>query len=107
MYRVSIQRRLLSFVAMVLVQTLVQTQAFAEGCPTAKAERSIATCAVLLAGHTLAEDSAWQHAEDRGLIARDAIRSQAEKRRHEPRIYFRPFCRRSRYVTSRFAPCWE
>jgi hypothetical protein len=21
-------------------------------------------------------------------------------------IYFRPFCRRSRYVTSRSAPCW-
>ena len=80
MYRVSVQRRLLSFVAMVLVQTLV---------------------------HTLADDSAWQHAKDRGLIARDAIRSRAEKRRHEPRIYFRPFCRRSRYVTSRFAPCWE
>ncbi len=62
MYRVSVQRRLLSFVAMVLVQTLV---------------------------HTLADDSAWQHAKDRGLIARDAIRSRAEKRRHEPRIYFR------------------
>jgi len=25
----------------------------------------------------------------------------------EHHVYFRPFCRRARYVTSRAAPCWE
>ena len=25
----------------------------------------------------------------------------------KPHVYFRPFCRRSRYVTDPSAPCWE
>ncbi len=35
----------------------------------------------------------------------------AEPERHatknEQHVYFRPFCRRARYVTNRSAPCWE
>jgi hypothetical protein len=39
-----------------------------------------------------------EHAKANASLAREAV--------PKPEIYFRPFCRRSRYVTNRAAPCW-
>jgi hypothetical protein len=36
--------------------------------------------------------------------AEEAARNASESEHH---VYFRPFCRRARYVTNKSAPCWE
>jgi len=45
------------------------------------------------------DDSATaEHVKSNAPAAHDAVPKQ--------QVYFRPFCRRSRYVTNRSAPCW-
>lgn len=47
---------------------------------------------------TQGEIGPTQHAKP---IPADANEVEAKQK-----VYYRPFCRRSRYVTNRFAPCW-
>jgi hypothetical protein len=37
----------------------------------------------------------------------DAAEAAEHAAPDKPQLYFRPFCRRSRYVTNPSAPCWE
>ena len=44
------------------------------------------------------EIAAPEHAKPSHAVAHEAEAKQ--------KVYYRPFCRRSRYVTNRNAPCW-
>ena len=47
--------------------------------------------------HELARKLARQHAHETALRAHETT----------PKVYYRPFCRRSHYVTNPSAPCWN
>jgi hypothetical protein len=56
-----------------------------------------------IAGAHTVNEHAHRHAE-RAEAAKHAAVGVHAGERH---VYFRPFCRRARYVTNRSAPCWE
>jgi hypothetical protein len=63
---------------------------------------------VVAAGTCLAESPDGPATRGEGVAAEPVEISVAAGRETagKQKLYFRPFCRRSRYVTNRSAPCW-
>jgi hypothetical protein len=69
---------------------------------------TLAVSVLLVAAGTSLADGPAAVTRGEGSGAEHAKASPATSRAAVPKqeVYFRPFCRRSRYVTSRSAPCW-
>ncbi len=69
---------------------------------------AVLSCVILvLVPSMAAAHSEKPHREkdsDHRSSSSDAAKTAAPDEQH---VYFRPFCRRARYVTNRSAPCWE
>ncbi len=72
--------------------------------------RTIAAVLILIGASTAAHaDTTHKHHEHPAHHkVHDAEATEGTRHaQHEHHVYFRPFCRRSRYVTNPSAPCWE
>jgi hypothetical protein len=66
-----------------------------------------ALCLVLAAAGAAAHDAKHWLRHDESAQRKESAEPQRHTTHSGHHVYFRPFCRRARYVTSRSAPCWE
>jgi hypothetical protein len=75
-----------------------------------RARRTAALSALSLALATsiaAAHDAKHWQRDDESAERKESAEAARPTTHNEHHVYFRPFCRRARYVTSRSAACWE